>query len=233
MKLREILRQLAWLLPAMKIKNALLRRLGHDVHPDASVGPNLVLNVDRFEVAPHGRIAPFNVIKHMALISLGPHARIGRMNVISSHPVYANLYPEGASLHLAARSKITSRHSLDCSGGLRLGELASLAGRQTLVMTHGIDLGRDSQVAYPVTIGERSFVGARCVVLGGADLPSRSVLGAGSVLPRSRNKREAGVWAGAPAAYRGPKEGLWFDRDSTSTRRVYVPATNTMVDDAF
>lgn len=230
---REVLRRVVWLLPASSVKNALLRRLGHNIHRSASVGPNVVLDVSGFDVGPGATIAGYNVIKHMTIVSLGPEARIGRMNLISSHPVYARLFEKGARLELGAKSKVTSRHTLDCSGGVTLGELASVAGRQTLVLTHSIDLARDCQVADPVVVGDRSFVGARCVVLGGASLPSRSVLGAGSVLTKMKSDQRSGVWAGAPATYRGPHEGRWFDRETTSTRRIYVPNTEQIVEDAF
>lgn len=233
MNIRGLLRTVVWMLPASRTKNSLLRRLGHNIHPSARVAPNVVLHVKHFEVAAGGRVAPFNLIKHMTSISVSTGAHIGKMNVISAHPVYARLYEDGARLALDDNSYITSRHTLDCSGGMSVGELAAVAGRQTLVLTHSIDLGRDSQLAYPVVVGERSFVGARCVLLGGAVLPSRSVLAAGSVLTRNSSEQQSGVWAGAPATYRGAKEGRWFDRESMSTRRVYVPATGTMVEDAF
>ena len=233
MKLQEIVRRLVWLLPSTRAKNAMLRRLGHDIHPSASIGPNLVLHVRRFEVGEGGVVGRFNLFKHLETVTVGAGGRIGRMNIISAHPAYGRLYPDGARLQLARGAKVTSRHTVDCSGGVVLGEFASIAGRQTLVLTHSIDVGRDCQVAYPVEVGERSFVGARSVLLGGATLPPRSLLGAGSVLTRSRGEQRSGVWAGTPATYRGPKEGLWFDRESTSTRRVYVPATDSIVEDAF
>lgn len=53
-----------------------------------------------------------------------------------------------------------------------------------------------------IKIGSGCWVGANCVVLDGADLPSASVFGAGSVA----NKRyyQSGVYAGAPANLRKP-----------------------------
>ncbi len=224
MALVDIATTAVWLLPASRAKNALLRKVGHDVAPSARAAMNLVLRVRRFTVGDGASVGRFNLFKDLSAVELAPGSRIGRMNLISAHPVYARHYPDGARLSLGEKAKVTSRHSVDCSGGVTVGALASVAGRQTLILTHSVDLARDAQVAYPVVVGERSFVGARCLILGGASLPERSVLAAGSVLTRS-GKRDRGVWAGAPATWRAPKEGLWFDREDTSTHRLYVPAT--------
>lgn len=224
MKLVDVARAAAWLLPAGGAKNSLLRRLGHDVSPTARAAMNLVLRVERFELAPGASVGRFNLFKDLKQVRLAPGARIGRMNLVSAHPVYARLYPDGASLTLGPKAKVTSRHSLDCSGGVEVGELASVAGRQSVLLTHSVDLERDAQVAHPIVVGERSFVGARCLILGGASLPPRSVLAAGSVLTRGAERRQ-GVWAGAPAKWRSEKGGAWFDRQETSTHSVYVPAT--------
>ncbi|PWC07748.1 acyltransferase [Mycetocola zhujimingii] len=222
-----------WLLPAGPVKNRLLRRLGHQIDPGARARSNFVWGVDSFVMEPGSRIGKWNLIKHMSTVSVGSGASIGRLNVISSHPVYVRLYPVGARLDLGSRAKITSRHQLDCSGGLRVGELSSIAGHDTRVLSHSVDLARDAQVAYPIVIGERSFVGARCLLLGGAVLPARSVLAAGSVLPHLKGHPAAGLWAGVPAEYKRPVSGEWFDRETTSTSRVFIPDTDTTVENAL
>ena len=232
-KARHLARFAAWLLPASPRKNALLRRLGHDVAPTATARSSVVWRVERITLASGSRIGRWNLIKNMREISIAEKASIGRLNVVSSHPVYARLYPDGASLRVADHGKITSRHHLDCSGGVTVGSFASVAGSGTTLLTHSVDLRRDAQVARPISVGAYSFVGARCMVLGGAVLPDRSVLGAGSVLTRSREERTAGLWAGVPAAHRGSVAGKWFERAETHTRRVYVPATGEKVEDAF
>lgn len=232
-RIRSRLRTLAWLLPAGRGKNRLLTALGHPVHPTAIARPNLVRHVGKIWMGPHSRIAAWNVIKDLRVLTVSEHATIGRMNVISAHPVFARLYPDGARLVLRKHAYVTSGHRLDCSGGVTLGEYASIAGHGSTVLTHSIDLRADAQTAYPASIGERSFVGTGCTILGGAQLPRDSVLGAGSVLTRSRSAREPGLWAGVPAARRGDVAGEWFLREQTGTNRVFVPATGETVENAF
>ncbi|MCR2823964.1 acyltransferase [Microbacterium sp. zg.Y909] len=219
-----------WVLPASGAKNALLRALGHAVDARATARSNLVWRVGRFTVAPDARVGRWNVFKNLREVRLGESAAIGRWNLFSAHPVFVRLLPDGASLRLDSHAKITSRHQLDCSGSVTLGAFASLAGHQSRVMSHSVDLAHDAQAAFPVRIGERSFVGTRVLILGGAVLPARSVLGAGSVLVRSRAADpEPGLWAGVPARHRGPVSGAWFDRERTSTGDVWLADTDTIV----
>ena len=132
-----------------------------------------------------------------------------------------------------ANALITSRHQLDCSGSITLGSFSSIASHETKILPHRTDLREDVQVAYHVVIGDRSFVGARCLILGGASLAANSVLTAGSVLTRSNSVAESGLQAGVPAKFRGAVEGRWFSRSKTGTSRVFIPATGTTVEDAL
>jgi len=230
---RELLRALPWLLPASEHKNALLRLQGHEVHDRARVQASLVWRVDHVVLAEGSRLGRGNVIKDLREVNLGFRASVGRFNVLSSHPVYKRLYSGGASLHLAEHAKVTSRHHLDCAGSIVIGPFASVAGSGTSLMTHSVDLRRDAQVAWPIVINDYCFVGTRCTLLGGSVLPARSVLAAGSVLNRSSGPGESGLWSGVPAAYRRPVDGAWFRRTEAHTRRVYVPTTDTIVENAF
>lgn len=226
--MRDLILLVLWLLPASRGKNRLLTLCGHRVSPEASARSNLVWRVRSFEMAPHARINRWNLIKGLKAIRLAPFATIGRYNVISAHASYGQL-PGGARLELAEHSYVTSRQSLDCSGSFILGAFSALAGFGTQVLTHSIDLARDAQTAYPVVIGERSFVGARCLLLGGSRLPSRSVLAAGSVLTDAERTAQ-GLWAGVPARYKTEVEGQWFDRTAGETLDLYVPEQDRTVE---
>ncbi|MGW9627794.1 acyltransferase [Microbacterium sp. NPDC055521] len=219
--MRDLMLLVIWLLPASRTKNRLLTLCGHRISREASARSNLVWKVRSFEMAPHARINRWNLIKGMKTVRLAPYATIGRNNIISAHASYGQL-PGGAGLELGPHSYVTSRHSIDCSGSLTLGAFSALAGFGSQVLTHSIDLTRDAQTAYPVVIGERSFVGARCLLLGGSSLPSRSVLAAGSVLTDAA-RSEQGLWAGVPARFKTEVDGQWFDRTVGETLDLYIP----------
>lgn len=233
MRVKEVLRMIVWLAPSSSAKNRILCRLGDEIAATAVARSNLVSRVTTIRMATGSRIGRFNLLKNLRLVEIGEGSSIGRLNVISSHPVYKKLYPDGAALVIGSHTFITSRHQLDCSGSISLGDYSAIAGHETKILTHSIDVAKDVQVAYAVEIGSRSFVGARCLVLGGAQLPSHSVLAAGSVLTRSRRARQPGLWAGVPAKHRGEVSGEWFSRAQTGTSRVYIPATGETVENAI
>lgn len=221
---------LGWLLPASRTKNRLLTRLGHRVHPSARVEPNLVWKVQVMALGPGAQIYKWNVFKNMRLVQLGENALIGRFNLVSAHPAFERLYRYGAELRMGRESFVTSLHHLDCSGSFTLGELSALAGHQTRVMTHSIDLRRNAQAAYPIAVGSRSFVSARCLLLGGATLPERSVLAAGSTLIKGSLESGPGLYAGSPAKFKWEIAGAWFDREQSATTAFWDPETESLFD---
>lgn len=219
--MKDLILLVLWLLPASRIKNRLLTAGGHRIDRDATARSNLVWKVRSFELAPHSRINRWNLVKGMKAVRLAEHATIGKNNIITANAAYVPL-PSGARLELGEHAYVTSRHGLDCSGSLIVGAYSAVAGFGSQVLTHSIDLSRDAQTAYPIVIGERSFVGARCLLLGGSRLPARSVLAAGSVLTDSE-RAEQGLWAGVPARFKSEVAGRWFDRTVGATRDIYVP----------
>ena len=221
--LLDVARAAAWVLPASRAKNAVLRSLGHDVHPTAVVRSVAVWKVRRVTVAEGAHIARHTFFRHLQGVTLGREAWIGAYNVITAHPAFAP-NPGGGTLVLGDHAKITGRHSIDCSAAVTIGAYASIAGRGSTLMTHSVDLAIDAQRARPIIIGERSFVGTRSLVLGGAVLPPRSVLGAGAVLLPGRGADEPGLFGGVPARRIGDVSGAWFDRTGTHTRHVVVPS---------
>jgi len=219
--MRDLILLALWLLPPSRVKNRLLRSFGHRIAPKAIARANLVWRVRSFEMAPSSRISSGNLIKGLRAVKIAEHATIGKNNVITANAAYARI-SNGGRLELGEHAYITSRHSMDCSGSLFVGGFSAVAGHGTQVLTHSVDLARNAQSAYPVVIGERTFVGARCLLLGGATLPARSVLAAGSVLTHGE-RSEQGLWAGVPARFKTPMTGLWFDRTVGSTTEIYVP----------
>lgn len=232
-RLRTIARSLTWLLPPSRAKNALLTRLGHRIHPTARLAPNLVWHVDRFTVGAGCYIGPANMFRHITRVELAEQSMIHAFNTVSAHPIYGRLLPGGNGLVLGRGAKVMTRHRLDASALITVEAMSSLAGHASTILTHSVDLRLDAQSARPVTIGERSFVGSEVFILGGAELPDRSVLAARSTLSPSKEPKEPGMWAGAPATWRRTVDGAWFTRTDPHTRSVHIPDENRVVADAF
>ena len=81
-RVRQALTTLVFLLPPSKLKNRLLRRLGHVVPDTAVVGINLVRRVDRFELGEGALIHHFNMFRDLRLVKLGVGCRIMLFNQV-------------------------------------------------------------------------------------------------------------------------------------------------------
>ena len=86
---------------------------------------------------------------------------------------------------------------------MKIGAFAIFAGFRSQILTHSVDLAESRQSSAPITVGAHCFVGTGCVLLGGAALPDRSVLGALSLLNKAYTE-PGQLYAGVPARLVGP-----------------------------
>lgn len=177
--------------------------LGFRLAPSARIGLALVVP-RQLTMAAGASIGHFTVCKGMDLIALGEGAIVGRLNWISgvstveSGDFYRDQRDRRSELVMGAHSAITSRHIIDCTDSVRIGEFATVAGYRTQLLTHSINVEESRQRSQAITIGRFTFVGTGCVILGGAALPDFSVLGALSLLNRPQQETYT-LYAGLPA----------------------------------
>jgi acetyltransferase-like isoleucine patch superfamily enzyme len=198
-----IIRIISLFLP-WQLKRLLLQRLlGYELHPSANIGIAWIF--PRHLVMGEGsRIDHFNVAIHLDRIEMGSQSIIGRRNWITGFPTrkgsrHFSHQPERVSeLILGDHSAITKNHHLDCTSPIKVGSHTTIAGYHSQFLTHSIDLSECRQDSQPIHIGNYCFVGTNVVILGGSALPSRSVLGAKSLL-RTAFRDETLLYAGVPA----------------------------------
>ncbi|HYF49939.1 MAG TPA: acyltransferase [Planctomycetota bacterium] len=192
---------------------------GYKLHPESHIGLSWIYPRELI-LAKGARIGHFTVCKSIRRLHLMEHATIGRGNWITG-------FPEGGSTHFAhqpdrvpelvvgAHSAITHRHIIDCTHSVQIGHHTTVAGYQSQIMTHSIDLNESRQHSEPISIGDYCFVGTQCVILGGSTLPSYSVLGAKALLQK-RYEAQHTLYAGVPAvAVKSLDPGLkYFHRES-------------------
>lgn len=185
------------------VRRRLLRLLfAYQIDSSAHIGFSLIAS-RRLKLGAGARIGHLTICRHAEEVSLGKNARIGVLNWIYAVPPNdpTHLTEEAdrfAALILDDEAVLTASHIVDCSSTVRLGPYSLVAGHGTQLITHGIDVHENRQQSRPIHIGEYSMVGTGCIILGGATLPSRSVLGAGSVLRTAESEPER-LYAGAPA----------------------------------
>lgn len=211
--MRDKLLLLAGLLPAGKPKNWLLSRFaGVAVHSSARIRPSLWLRVIEVDISRGTRTGIGCVFKDLRGLVLAEGAAIGQFVLVSASPDFARVLPDdglAGRLLLDSGAAVTNRHQLDCSGGIRIGRMASLAGARSTVLTHQIDLQNNRQVRRAVTIGARCFIGSDCRFVAGACVADRSVVAMGSVVTGVL-AQPGMLYGGVPARAIRPAENAGF-----------------------
>jgi acetyltransferase-like isoleucine patch superfamily enzyme len=175
---------------------------GYKVHPTARIGISWIMP-KRLVMGPSALILDFTVCRCIDLLQMDDSAIIGRGNWISGHPSddgthFSDERDRTPALILGAQSSITNRHIVDCTSTITIGKFTTVAGYQSQLLTHSIDLVGAVQTSKPITIGDYCFIGTNCVVLGGSSLPSYSVLGAKALLNKAYTTPHR-LYAGVPA----------------------------------
>ena len=115
---------------------------GVSVSSNARIGPVLLLHLRRLEVDAGASVAFGNVFRGLDLLRLGQSATIGSWNWVSAAAVFAPYKSEvgEGALVVGASAAISSRHYLDCTGGITVGRMSTLAGARSTWFTHRINL---------------------------------------------------------------------------------------------
>jgi acetyltransferase-like isoleucine patch superfamily enzyme len=197
------LKILAFILPWPLRRVALQKWFGYVIHPTAKIGLSWVYP-GKLIMKERAKIGHFNIVIHLDQIEMGIKASIARGNWITGFPSNTNSPHFGhqtlrQSLFIMGdNSAITKNHHFDCTNVIEIGRFTTIAGYQSQFLTHSIDVIENRQHSDKIVIGDYTFVGTNVVVLGGAELPSCSVLGAKSLL----NKKFTEKWimyGGVPA----------------------------------
>src|SRR5690606_32520420 len=101
-------------------------------------------------------------------------------------------------LIIGENSAITKNHHFDCTDAITIGKFCTIAGYSSQFLTHSIDVYENRQNSAPISIGNYAFVSTNVVLLGGASLPSYSILGAKALLNKSLTE-EWVLYGGIPA----------------------------------
>ena len=181
MSLRSALVIVVAALPASELKNSLLRRLGWAIGGGVHIGPCLIYMVDHVDIGDGAGIGAFNVVKDLAALTLQEYAVIGHWNWVTAA---RSLREAGAPcvFHLGAHSAITSRHYIDCSGGIRVGTHTTIAGVRSTLVTHGISWRSSAQTFSSIEIGDYCLISSNVQVSPGTVVGSRIVVGMGATI---------------------------------------------------
>jgi acetyltransferase-like isoleucine patch superfamily enzyme len=165
----------------------LVRFFKYEIHSSARIGMSWIYP-KKLVMEANSKIGHFNIAVHLDLVSIGAHSSIARGNWItgfSSHTNskhFAHQKNRQSNLVVGQHSAITKNHHIDCTNVITIGNFVTVAGYSSQLLTHSINIELSIQDSHPITIGDYCFVGTASTLLGGAILPSYSVLGANSLL---------------------------------------------------
>lgn len=175
-------------------------RKNYDIAKTASIG-NCFLIVDSLTMGDRSRIGDFTIIRNLESLILESDSRIGTFNWIFGHKTSEHFVDEEhreSTLALRKGSSLTSRHIVDCTDRIEIGQFSTVAGFRSQILTHAIDTQLNRQTCSPVQIGQYCFVGTGSILLKGSHLPDKSILAAGSVLG-SKYSQTFTLYSGSPA----------------------------------
>ena len=197
-----LLTTICGLLPASRLKNAFLRRLGHRIARDARIGPVLIVR-SRLQVGSGARIGAMNVFRGLRVAEIAEHAEMGQWNWISAAPFLVDNSSSAIAgeFHLGPSASLTSRHYVDASGGVSIGAFATIAGVRSVFMTHGIDVRDNVLDTAPIIVGDYAMVGSCTNFVLGATVPAHSVIGMGALVLPGLERTHA-LYTGVPATFK-------------------------------
>ncbi|MFT3932639.1 MAG: acyltransferase [Chitinophagaceae bacterium] len=214
----KILKIITFFLPWFLRRKALNSWFGFEIHPKASIGLSWIFP-KKLIMAEGSRIDHFSVAINLDSIEMREKSFIGRNNWITGFPTgsdsvhFKHQQDRKAALFMDTFSSVTKHHHLDCTNIIKIGKYATVAGYQSQLLTHSINVVKNIQDSEPIDIGEYTFIGTNVVILGGAVLPAYSVLGAKSLLNKAYTE-EWKLYGGVPAKTISdiPKNAAYFNR---------------------
>lgn len=175
--------------------------LGYELDPRARIGLAIV-DARRVRLGKGARVGHFAVVRDLEVFEMGNFAGIGTFCWISAHPRgdahFAHVPERRLEFRMGNCSILTSRHYIDCTDVVRIGDYSMLAGGYTQVLTHEISVDEGRQRTEPVTIGDHTLIHTRCVIVAGTVVPDKVVVAAGAVVRGTLEESHA-LYGGLPA----------------------------------
>jgi acetyltransferase-like isoleucine patch superfamily enzyme len=163
------------------------------IDDDAQIGHlNILIGVKKLNIEDHVRIGHLNIIRGGDEVSLGSFSEIIRLNEINSIRDPEVVNPMEPRFLLGKGSIITTGHKIDFTDRVEIGRRTIIGGRNSSLWTH------NRQRTRPIVIGSFTYVGSEIRIAPGGSIPSRCIVGIGSVITGQISGEEQLI-AGVPA----------------------------------
>ena len=151
---------------------------------DVQIGHlNVIIGVKKLTVGDHVRIGHLNIIRGGDEVRLGRYSEIMRLNEINSIPDPDVVNEVDPRFLLGEGSIITTGHKIDFTDRVEIGRRTIIGGRNSSLWTH------NRQRTRPIVIGSFTYVGSEIRIAPGGSIPSRCIVGIGSVVTGATQRR--------------------------------------------
>lgn len=167
-----------------------------ELNDNVKIGHFNFIKIDKLILCNNSLIKHFNIFKGPFELELKNKARIANQNYLTRAPLGVTY---GKSIfQLGKNSNITSKHFIDLTKSVVMGENTVLGGRHSQIWTHGYvhkEIGDERlRIDAEVVIGNNVYIGSRCLFNPGVSISNAVSIGSGSVI--SKNLTEKGMYVG-------------------------------------
>jgi acetyltransferase-like isoleucine patch superfamily enzyme len=143
------------------------------------------------------RLGHFNRCAGPIRIALGNHAHLGHFNTVTRARFIGG---PATALTLGDTAKITSRHRVDLTCPISIGDFSTVAGTGSQLWTHGYVHAMDGPGRYridgPIVIEDNVYVGSMTFISMGVRIARGVIVGGGSAVGKSL--LEPGLYVSGP-----------------------------------
>jgi len=163
------------------------------IEDDVTIGHlNLFTRIESLRLGDHVRIGHLNIFRGGDEVNLGRYAEVIRLNEINSIPDPDVVNKTDPTFVLGAGSIVTTGHKIDFTDRVEIGRRTIIGGRNSSIWTH------NRQRTMPISIGSFAYVGSEIRMAPGSQIPSRSIVGIGSVITSALDNENTLI-GGVPA----------------------------------
>jgi acetyltransferase-like isoleucine patch superfamily enzyme len=176
---------------------------GYEFGVHAKIGISWVFP-SQLSMESGSRIGSLNFFRSIDRVQLGRNSNVGALNWITGFSTdeevfhFKHVVGRKAQLLLGDEAAITSRHIIDCTDSVEIGDFSTVGGYRSQLLTHSIDFENNRQSSRPITIGKKSFIGSGSVFLPGARVADFAIVAAGSVVVGTLGESHY-LYGGVPA----------------------------------
>lgn len=215
--LKIIISIFLWIFP-WHIRCFLLNKaFGYKISYQARIGFSIIIP-SQLEMGEYAKIGHLTLCKGLNILKLGVYCMIGNLNWISGFPLkdktfFSHRVDRDPSLIIGDHSAITHRHLLDCTDKIVIDNFTTIAGYNSQLLTHSIDIMESRQDCKPIHIGSYCFISTSCILLPGSSLGDYCIMGANSLLNKNY-KEQFRLYGGVPVVMikKLPKNAHYFTR---------------------